>query len=71
MKIITISRLAAQMQVTSNVQSVPRVGDSIDIFYEPHPVVKKVIWFPSTATLKSIEKTEYQSGDITALVLVD
>ena len=71
MKIIIISPLAKQMRITSNVQSVPRVGDCIDAFYKPHPMVKNVLWLPSTDTLKSIGVTEYQPGEITALIFVD
>ena len=27
-------------------ETLPRVGDHVDMFYKPEPVVKKVVWWP-------------------------
>lgn len=30
-----------------NSEQVPRVGDKVDMFYEPLPTVTSVVWYPS------------------------
>lgn len=35
-----------------DVPAVPRVGDKIDVFFEPLPSVTSVVWFPSKERLK-------------------
>lgn len=34
---------------TNDMDYIPRIGDTIPIFYQPWPKVIKVIWFPEKA----------------------
>lgn len=47
---------------------IPRVGDKIDMFYKPFPVVTSVTHWPSDETLKD---TQYTSSEIQAIITVE
>ncbi len=51
-EIMIINKFGNKEIVSSNF--VPRVGDNIDLFYEPYPIVKKVLAFPSPATKQEL-----------------
>ena len=51
MNILILNELGKNL-VMEDVPFIPRVGDSIDVFYRPLPIVKRVVCFPSVETLK-------------------
>lgn len=53
--------------VVRDANAVPRIGDALDMFYEPLPTVIKVVWWPSPERLASINCSEIE---IDALVVV-
>ena len=52
--IIIVCQCANQVVVKS-VNVIPRVGDNIDMFYFPVPVVTKVVLYPRAATMKTVD----------------
>jgi len=48
----------------SDIIDIPRIGDTIPIFYEPYPKVIEVIWFPHKV-LPELKDTE-----VDAIVIV-
>lgn len=51
---ILIIAQGGQHQIIKNCASIPRVGEKVDFFYQPLPVVTSVIWFPSNDRLAAI-----------------
>lgn len=50
---------------------VPRIGDKIDIFYHPFPVVTSVLLYPSDETLSSLASQQFTDlREIVAVVTV-
>lgn len=82
MNLLLISRIKKAMLYRES-NFLPRVGDWVDEFYQPYPVVQQVVLWPSIATLRSYEEQEWdyrlgfcESQDlkslaVDALVLVD
>ena len=48
--------------------AVPRIGETVDVFYEPSPKVKDVLWYPSKNRKKEIG---WENVEIEAIVLVE
>ena len=40
--------------VTKSLPSVPRIGDRVDVFYEPLPQVTQVVWCPSKTRMEAL-----------------
>ena len=38
--------------------SVPRIGDSVDMWYRPLPIVKQVVWWPNEEMRKVFDLDE-------------
>ena len=55
MKILIVSQVANNAEV-KNVNVIPRIGDSIDMFYYPFPIVTKVILFPTSNLLQKFDQ---------------
>lgn len=53
MKVLVINQFGNGQIVTTDF--VPRVGDRIDMFYEPLPTVTGVVAWPSEARLKTLK----------------
>ena len=68
MKIIIVNHQYGKCSVRNNCDFVPRVGDHIDIFYDPPPVVTKVIAYPGKRRLDLLDSYH---PDIIALVVVE
>lgn len=49
-------------------ESVPRIGDTIDIFYAPMPKVNNVIWWPTPDTIEKLNNNI--STDIDVIIFV-
>ena len=49
------------------VPQVPAVGDRVDLFHKPFPVVTNILWYPSADTKKSYGLP----ADTSAVVTVD
>ena len=56
-----------QHEMRSTVEHIPRIGEAVDMFYKPAPVVKTVLNYPSDDTLKSIGV----SGKFAAIIMVE
>jgi len=52
MKILIVSENNGAKIITSKV--LPRIGDMVDMFYKPSPVVKSVLLYPTDETLAGI-----------------
>ncbi len=50
------------------VPAVPRIGDVVDMFYNPMPIVKGVIWYPSE---NSFGRFGIDLKDVVAIVYVE
>ena len=68
MKVLVIGKFGCNKIVTTDF--VPRVGDKIDMFYEPLPTVKSVIAWPSEARLATLDAGGF-SEKIEAVLIVD
>lgn len=53
MKILIIETVINKA-VIKTVQSIPRVGERIDLFYSPLPIVKDIVNLPTQATLEAM-----------------
>lgn len=51
------------------VDAIPRVGDSVDVFWEPLPRVTNIIWYPRHERLRELKCDLFNK--ITAIVIVD
>jgi len=54
MKVLIVSNLR-QMEVR-DMPAIPRVGERIDVFYEPLPTVTSVVWSPSKERLWALNE---------------
>lgn len=52
MKLLFITE-TGQMSLI-NGDHVPRVGDKVDMFYEPLPTVTSVVWYPSDERMQAL-----------------
>ncbi len=72
MEVLVISKLQQAGRIHSaalrDMPAVPRVGDKIDIFYEPIPTVTEVIWSPSKNRLLGLT---VHAGHVDAVVFVE
>ena len=66
MRMLIVSKFGDKQTITRNF--IPRVGDDIDIFYEPLPTVSKVVAFPSEERLSAIGIFDV---DIEAIVILE
>jgi hypothetical protein len=48
--------------------AIPRVGERIDVFYEPLPTVTSVVWSPSKERLRPLNA---EQCEITAIICVE
>lgn len=58
MNILVISQVGKHEVINSDF--VPRVGDKIDLFYEPLPEVTQVVAWPSNERLKAIGLNQHE-----------
>jgi hypothetical protein len=65
MKLLIVNQLGNHAIVDSNV--IPRVGDRVDLFYTPYPMVTSVLLWPKESTLKAMNI----SVAIEAIITVD
>ena len=63
MKLLVVNNHLKASIVESEI--LPRIGDSVDMFYSPRPKVSDVILWPSKETLG-----EFSSHDVSAVVVV-
>ncbi len=50
-KVLFVSKIAGE-KVYRKVKHVPRIGDRVDLFYRPSPIVEEIVWFPADRTLE-------------------
>lgn len=67
MKIIVLNGVIGE-KIIKDVKAIPRIGEKIDLFYTPLPVVIDVIWYPTKETLSKID---VKNIDIDALIFTD
>lgn len=54
------------------VDAVPRIGEGVDVWCNPCPRVKDVVWYPSAATREHLRGLGMDlPEDITAIVFVE
>ena len=68
MKLIFISRFG-QIFIKDGCNHAPRIGERVDMFYEPKPAVSQVVNFPSAKTLKDAGMPPNSCAD--AIILLD
>lgn len=56
MKLLFITETGQVAEV--NWDHVPRVGDKVDMFYEPLPTVTSVVWHPSYERMQSLRNSK-------------
>ena len=66
MTVLIVSKLG-QSKVCE-MPAVPRVGESIDVFYAPPPTVTSVLWLPHKTRLKPFNADKF---DVVAVVCVE
>jgi len=66
MKLLIINKFGDNKLI--NGEFVPRIGDTIDLFYVPLPVVSKVVCFPSSERLSEIGVFD---KEIQAIIILD
>jgi len=67
MKVIVLSKLANK-SVFMKGDFIPRIGDTVDLFYEPLPKVIGVILYPTKERLKQLKISDI---NVVAIVMVD
>ena len=50
------------MQITKEMKNIPRIGDTIPLFFQPWPKVTEVIWFPAAVS------KEFKNIDVLIMV---
>ena len=65
MKVLIIDTMGNSRVVTT--EFIPRIGDTIDMFYEPLPTVIKVVAWPSNERLKALK---IEGLDVCAIIAV-
>ena len=65
MKLLVISEYGQSKVVTSDI--LPRIGDSVDLFYSPLPKVSVVVLWPSEDKLEALDDN---LTDIDAIITV-
>jgi hypothetical protein len=69
MKIVFISEFGKACIKSTEI--LPRIGDSVDMFYKPSPKVLSVLLYPTIDTLKSLETKGFDGvGAIDAVIIV-
>ena len=66
MKVLIVSNL--RQSEVRDMPAVPRIGERIDVFYEPLPTVTAVVWSPSKERLRPLNADQ---SDIVAIICVD
>ena len=56
MKILIIETVINKA-VIKTVQSIPRIGERVDLFYSPFPTIKDIVNLPTQSTIKSLGVT--------------
>ena len=67
MNIAIVSKFGIVLKNKTDI--LPRVGDSVDLFYSPNPKVNSVLLFPRIETLAKLGLSE--NANIDVIVLVD
>ena len=67
MKLFIMSNFGHGIMVESSI--LPRIGDSVDLFYTPLPKVKEVILYPTEKTFPQLMKIEPEG--IEAIIVVE
>lgn len=50
MTVLTIIDVFNNQKIIKNPQHIPRVGDNVDMGYEPTPKIKKIVWqYPNSS----------------------
>jgi hypothetical protein len=57
-----------QALVKKNVNIIPRIGESVDMFCYPYPKINGVLWYPSSETIKGLVPTATDNIDIVIFV---
>jgi hypothetical protein len=70
MKIAVIS-VIKKSGVIKYSDSVPRVGESVQMFYTPMPKVTDVVWWPNDSDLKVLMMNSAESADVDVIVFVE
>jgi hypothetical protein len=70
MKIAVIS-LIMKNGIIKYSDGVPRVGDSVQMFYTPMPKVTDVVWWPKPSEVKALLLNVADSDGIDVIVFVD
>jgi hypothetical protein len=65
MNVIILNR-SGKAEIKLGVNFIPRIGDSVDMFYSPPPIVRRVIAYPGKEILEYVSTEE----PIDALVYV-
>lgn len=65
MKILVVNQFGNGQVIDSD--AIPRVGDKVDMFYEPFPTVTQVLFWP---TKDRLSKLQVLSLDIKAIITV-
>lgn len=68
MNIIVIDKTFNKYKVMTDVKTLPPIGASVDLFYEPKPRIVDILMWPDERTLRIIQVKEI---DIEAIVFVD
>lgn len=64
MRILFVTETGENKIMETNI--LPRVGDKVDMFYRPFPVVENVLLFPSKELLD-----EFRTNEVDAIVTLD
>lgn len=70
MKILIIETVINEA-VIKTVQSIPRIGERIDLFYSPFPTVKDVVNLPSQATLENLGVKSVMIDKIASVIFIN
>lgn len=63
---ILIINQQGKSELKTGITGIPRVGDRIDVFYEPLPTVTSVVWYPSRERMNAL----HASTNIDVLITV-
>jgi len=66
MKVLIVSNL--RQSEVRDMPAIPRIGDRVDVFYEPLPTVTSVVWSPSKERLRPLNADQF---DIVAIICVE